>query len=817
MKNNRLLHIAVGASRYDTDWKNTDIYWDKLVERLQSPTRTTETLQEFLALTRGEQDRLKDVGGFVGGTLTGPRRKANSVAGRDIVTLDLDSIETGKTKDVLKRVASLGCSYAVYSTRKHAEYAPRLRILIPLNRTATADEYEPIARKLAEQIGPAMCDRTTFEASRLMYWPSCSSDSTYVFEAGDAGFCDADGILALYADWHDVETWPRVPGEDTMHVRLAAKQEDPHSKRGIVGAFCRAYTVTEAMEAYLPGLYTPTGRDDRYTYTGGTTTGGAVIYNNDTFLYSHHATDPCSCKLVNAFDLVRLHKYGDLDDSAKAGTPVAKMPSFLSMSELARNDEKVRALLLEERRNAVSEMFGVETGGKIVEMPRKVEPAVQGSAAPEVAPENDSWTNALETDKNGNIRKTAANIIHILEHDPNLSGKAALNEFAENCVVLGALPWNGEQESRDWTDRDDAGLRCYLETAYGITGRDKIDDAFITVLHRHKFNDVASHIKSVVWDQKPRLDTLLIDYLGAEDNAYTRAVTRKTLCAAVARALKGGVKFDQMLILTGPQGIGKSTLLSVLGGKWFSDSLTTFDGKDAAELIQGTWINEIGELAAFSKQETEIIKQFLSKQHDIYRAAYGRRTERHPRRCIFIGTSNTDDFLRDATGNRRFWPVDVGKSAPAKSVFADLEGEAAQIWAEAYVRFVFGEKLYLDTDELKQMALEQQEAHRETWEKEGLILDFLGKPIPENWGEMDLSARRMFLNGNLEGNPKLVPRAKVCTYEIWEECLGQDRVRMQKRDSIEINNIMKHLKGWQKNKDKRRYGPYGAQRGYERI
>lgn len=143
------------------------------------------------------------------------------------------------------------------------------------------------------------------------------------------------------------------------------------------------------------------------------------------------------------------------------------------------------------------------------------------------------------------------------------------------------------------------------------------------------------------------MDTLLSDYLGADDTPYTRAVMRKSLCAAVARAVIGGVKYDYMPIFTGPQGIGKSTFLAILGKQWFSDSLTTFEGKEAAELIQGTWINEVGELSAFTKQETQVIKQFLSKTEDIYRAAYGRRTDKYLRWCVFFGTSNDSEFLKD--------------------------------------------------------------------------------------------------------------------------------------------------------------------------
>ena len=167
-----------------------------------------------------------------------------------------------------------------------------------------------------------------------------------------------------------------------------------------------------------------------------------------------------------------------------------------------------------------------------------------------------------------------------------------------------------------------------MELFYGITGREKLDNALLIVSSQNRINDVKEYLKSLKWDGQNRLDTLLSVYLGAEDNGYTRAVMRKSLCAAVARAVTGGVKYDYMPIFTGPQGIGKSTFLRILGKDWFSDSLTSFEGKEAAELIQGTWINEVGELTAMTKQETNAVKQFLSKTDDIYRAAYGRRTNK---------------------------------------------------------------------------------------------------------------------------------------------------------------------------------------------
>lgn len=799
MQHNRILRISTAGSRKATYWPKSEITWSDFTEKLKTPIRSVESLEEYLALPKSKQDELKDVGGFVGGTFKGDRRKAINVEGRDLITLDLDNIPAGQTEDILKRVGGLGCAAAIYSTRKHAGYAPRLRVLIPIDRTATADEYEPAARKLAHLIGIGFCDPTTFEASRLMYWASCCADSQYVCKIYDAPFCSLDGLLAMYGDWHDINQWPQVPGEDASARRKLAKQEDPTTKRGVIGAFCRTYSITQAMDKFIPGMYEETGIPGRYTYTGGSTSAGAIVYDGDLFLYSHHATDPCSGQLVNAFDLVRLHRYGDLDNDAKEGTPVSKMPSFMEMSRLAVNDTAVSDLMSQEKLEKAREAF---------QTPEKT---VSG------ADYDLSWLSKLTKDGNGKYEKTINNVVIILENDPLLKGRIVTDEFASCGMVLGRVPWNQTEEKRRWKDVDDAGFYRYVEVFYGLTGREKLDNALMIVSAQNRINEVKQYLQGLKWDGVKRLDRLLSEYLGAEDTAYTRAVMRKSLCAAVARAVNGGTKYDYMPIFTGPQGIGKSTFLRILGKDWFSDSLTTFEGKEAAELIQGTWINEIGELSAFTKQETQVIKQFLSKTDDIYRAAYGRRTDKYPRRCVFFGTSNDSEFLKDATGNRRFWPVDVGVHPAKKSVWNQLPLEVDQIWAEAYVYWAMGEPLYLPK-EIEDLAKDQQEKHRESSGKEGIILDFLERPIPSNWDTMDLQKRRIFWSGNmsLPDGVELVPREKVCAAEIWVECFGSELKYMKRSDSTEINNILLGMKGWERIKSTRRFGAYGQQRGFER-
>lgn len=791
MLNDKLLKITIGNSRKSVSWTRQEILWSELCEKLRTPCRSTESLAEYLSLPKSEQDELKDVGGFVGGSINGSRRTAGAVAGRDIVTLDLDSIGAGMTDNVLRVIDGLGCGYCIYSTRKHSTAAPRLRVLIPLNRTCTNDEYEPLARKLAEFIGMEMCDPSTFEASRLMYWPSCSSDSNYVFTYADKPFIDVDGVLGLYADWHDISGWK---GVSVPKIPRNAKQADPTEKSGIVGAFCKTYDIYRVIGEIIPGIYTPCG-DDRFTYSGGTTTGGAVVYSGGQFLYSHHATDPAGGKLCNAFDLARLHLFGDKDDEAAPGTPTNRLPSYTEMCSFAASDKAVSALLNTERyRNAV---------------------AAFGAAAPEGV---EDWAALLDVTSEGKVKKTADNVLVILENDPLVKGRIVYEEFSNRVYALGALPWDSCQVQRVWTDNDDSGLRHYLEKVYGITGEKKIFDACSLSSHRHSYNAVKKYLEALPsWDGVPRLDTLFCDYLGAEDNEYVRAVARKSLTAAVARAMTPGVKYDTMPILAGRQGMGKSTLLRLLGGQWFSDSLETFGGKESCEMIQGVWINEIGELNGLNKAETNSVKQFLSRVEDIFREPYGRRTGVYPRRCVFFGTSNEEEFLRDKTGNRRFWPVDCGVRPAVKSVFNDLPREVSQIWAEALVAWQLGEPLYLEGEALR-ISEKAQEEHSERSAKEGVIREFVSREIPVDWDKRSIRQRQIYWGADFEkSSVECVPREKICAAEIWCECFGSDIKFMKRTDTLEINAVLARLPGWEKSSGAIRFGAeYGVQKGFRR-
>ena len=782
IKYDKALDIALGNSRKTKTWKNRPIKWSELLDRLAKETRTPETVAEYKAMSRGQQSEIKDVGGFVGGYCTDGSR--SDIAFRSVLCLDADYADGELWGDW---ELLYGNAAAVYSTHKHTPEKPRLRLVVPLARNVTPDEYQAIGRRVAETLGIDKFDDTSYQPQRMMYWPSCSQDGQYVFEHIDSEFLDPDAVLATYHNWADVSSWPMSSRVAEVVKRTAAKQKDPLTKGGLVGTFCRAYaTIQEAIAEYIP-TYQPCDEPNRSTYTEGSTAAGVVVYD-DRFTVSHHATDPASGQLVNAWDLVRLHRFGDLDGDCDPDTPTSKRPSYKAMAQLAAEDKRVKAQIVADRMAEAAEDF-------------------------DALPEDQDWTDKLKLTEKGGIAQTIENVVIILTHDPKLAGRLALNEMEHTIVTLSSLPWRESKDLSQWTDADDAALRYYLERTYGLTGKDRIFDAVNVVAQQGAYHPVREYLDSCAWDGVPRVETLLVDYLGAEDTPYTRAVTRKALAAAVARIYRPGCKFDYMLTIRGRQGLGKSALIAKLGGDWFSDSFNTMQGKDAYEQVLGVWIMEVGELAGMRKAEVETIKLYISKQVDRFRPAYGRRLQAFPRQCIFIGSTNETQFLRDATGNRRFWVVDTPND-PARDMWEDLTPETVQlIWGEAVELYKAGEQLFL-TKELEAQAREIQESYEEENPRAGIIQDYLERLLPAGWDDLDLYTRRQWLETNAEGT---TPRTTVSTMEIWAEALGGNPDKLDRYAGKEIRDIMAKLPDWRyMGNSKRSTGPYGRQRYFER-
>lgn len=784
------LSIAIGLNVSSKIWKNTKMTWSNLVQKLSTPVITAETYKRFMNATKEEQSKIKDVGGFVGGFLTNGRRDKTNVLYRQLITLDIDFSHENFWWDF---TMLFGCAAVIHSTHKSCPEKPRHRLIIPIDREVSQEEYQAIARKVAGDLNIDLFDQSTFDVNRLMFWPSVSSDAEYYFEYQDGPFLEADYVLGLYNDWHDTSEWPTASDSNDIIRQAIKKQEDPDSKKGIIGVFCRAYSIQSAIETFLPEVYTPAG-DERYTYVNGSTAAGLITYD-DKFAYSHHGTDPAGGRLCNAFDLVRIHKFGHLDTGKEKEDKDKK--SFKAMEEFASKDPFVKKHIAEE---------------KFAEA--KFEFAEEATQAMDEEVDN-SWVTQLDANTKGEYENSANNLNVIIQYDQFLKDVFKLNTFDNRRYVTRSLPWRKVDIMEPLRDVDYSGVRNYIECVYGIVSSQKVDDALALEFEKKRFHPITEYLKSLVWDNTQRIDTLLIDYFGADDNAYTRAAIRKMLCAAVARVFEPGVKFDTALILVGPQETYKSTFIKKLGKHWFSDTFTTVQGKESFEQLQGAWIIEMAELSGLKKAEVETIKHFISKREDQFRPAYGRTVETYKRQCVFFGTTNKDDFLRDPTGNRRFLPIDVRPEFVTKSVPEDLtEEEIDQIWAEAYKLYRAGEPLYM-TGEEDVIAKIEQHKHSETDERKGVIEEYLNKKYPDNWNDMDLYDRRHWLEDPLSQNGT-IPKDFACVAEIWCECLGKDKTDMSRYNTREVNEILRSLPEWEYINSTKNFSIYGKQKYYKR-
>ena len=823
--------IAVGRSRKDTRWHNTEYTWETFLEKLREPYRSHETTREYRAMSKADKAQAKDIGGFVGGALNGGRRKAENVRDRCLVTLDLD--DAGQ--DAWENAALWGWTCACYSTHSHTPEKPRLRMIFPLDRTVTVEEYEAIARKVAEYIGFEQLDVTSFEPSRLMYWPSCPSDGEYVFREQEGEVLCADEVLQSYGPddaWTDSRLWPTGKIETEVRVREVKRQGDPTEKPGIVGLFCRTYDIPAAIDAFLPDVYTE-GEHGRYTYAAGSTADGAVIYEDGAFLYSHHGTDPCGGQLVNAFDLVRIHLFGDLDEGCDPDTEITKRPSYQKMSAFAAEDNGVKNTSAMEKEAEVAERFG----------------DLMGDGSDEEDPD---WRKKLTVDKKtGEIEPTIANACILLRNLPDFKGKLGYNPMSDVITVKGELPWWARQKydrltdlfedmsgqvddsgtantapkltqdgESPWTENDWPSYYAYFEPlGFPTRGAHNgvLDNALRIVSQENTYHPIRSYLASLEWDGVSRLDTMFIRWLGAQDTELDREITWLWMIAGVDRVMRPGCQFDEILITCGPQGIGKSRMLRQLARGFFTSSITAISmDKSTAEKLQGMWIVELGELDGMKRGDMTSIKNFITSTDDRYRGAYARTAVTHKRQCILAGTSNEASFLRDSTGERRFWimPVtgtgDRGEMRGFRDEVDQLWAEAVYLWKRRMLEYrAPGQRLedvelclYLKDPELDKEMQARQRGFKLPEEDREDVEGYLDKLRPENWYEMSASDRRGFAQGDWLGDPAVCTLRidRISVKELRMELFGERQEDTGKKTSrsVRLVDILDSTPGWRK-------------------
>lgn len=775
----RDLAIAYGNSRQAKNWVNKTIRYEDLKARLKVTIRTAESAEEYAKMSKAQRDVAKDHGGFVGGALKGGRRKVDAVELRSMIALDGDRIDKAFLDDYETNASYTSC---LYTTHSSTEANPRVRLVFPLLRDVTSEEFVAVSRYLAQMLGIDFFDECSYQPNQLMYWPSSPQNGVFVFKEVEKEWLDPDAILSAHPEWTDPTRLPTSSRESKANQVTQQKVQDPLEKEGTVGIFNRVFfPVTRALETFLAGVYEPTESESRWHLIASGSIAGVEI-KDEKFVYSHHAKDPAYLKLCNAFDIVRIHKFGDLDDKA----------SFRAMCDFAMQQDEVKIVAANERLSEAEKDFAESV--------------------------DDEWKKRLQRNKNGVLENNLHNIRLIMENDPYMKN-IVFNQLADGMEIRGAVPW--KHPARFWRDADDAQLICYIDASYGSFSQRNYDIAVTKAADDRSYHPIKEYFDGLpVWDEMPRVDTVLIDYLGAQDNAYVRAVTRKALCAAYMRIYHPGIKFDYITVLNGNQGIGKSTLIAKLGMEWFADSLTLSDMNDktAAEKLQGYWIHEIGEMAGMRKAELEKVKAFVSRQDDKYRASFGRRVTPHPRQCIFFGTTNSENgYLRDITGNRRFWNVKVTGEGRMKPW--DLDQETVdQIWAEVIVLSNAGEELFLDHT-LEDYARKEQSEAMEQDDREGLVARYLDMLLPETWDTMDVHQRRDYVQDpdgllNAKGT---MHRETVSNIEIWCECFGKAKEDIKPADSYAISAIMTRLPDWSRPETRRRIPIYGLQRLYKKM
>ena len=381
----------------------------------------------------------------------------------------------------------------------------------------------------------------------------------------------------------------------------------------------------------------------------------------------------------------------------------------------------------------------------------------------------DEWTAELQRSSSGTVKSNLANAVLALSRADYWEGVIAFDEFRQKVYAMKPFPGSGSGPyPRPWRDQDGRLVAMWLQTVLKMDmGPREAFDAVQKVAEDHTFHPVRAYLRDLVWDGEPRIDRWLTAYLGAEETPYTCAVGAAWLISAVARVMQPGCKADSALVLEGIQDLGKSRTLSILGGEWYMDDPKRIGSPEIAAQIAGRWIVELAEMQATKAVDVETIKAFLSRQTDVYRRPYAMYVQDVPRQCVFVGTTNADEYLQDITGNRRFWPVRCEQAD-----LAALAADRDQIWAEAFERYQAGAKWWL-TGDLKLAAAEEAAKRLESHPWEDLLSRWMHNA--------DSSAR--------------APRAITSADALKE--IGKQPGQWTKGDEMLVGRCLRRL-GWRK-------------------
>lgn len=756
--------IALGLKRSNTTTKQYRWEWGQIVERLRNVQYTEETAEQYKNLSKAQKVEAKDVGFFIGGMCT--KRK---VIYRQLLVLDVDDATSG-TLDRLRSWLN-GHAYIIHTTHSSTPDDPRYRIVAPLSRNVLADEYGGIMRILHDKFELPL-DVATFDFNRIMFLPSVPKDVEYFFESANGEPLDVSELLDRSDDWRDLSD---------VAVPEKVRVQDPKFKGGIIGAFCAKVSIREAIETYLSDVWQPT-KGGRYTLIGATTHGGGIIYE-DKYLYSNHSSDPYLGRCHNAYDAVRLYKFGE----GKQGE--AGMAALCESLGIRADSGKSHRLTID---------------------------AMDDEEAKSILSER------LTTDKNGNLEKSLMNAEAILQYDPEIRSIFSYDLFSEMPVLKRTPPWRTfdiKTESEDckniqtyaeMTDIDESYLRLYFEEKYSFDARAVLTDALNITEHKNSFHPVRDYLNSLEWDGVKRLEKIFIDCFGVEDSRYAREVGMKFFVGAVRRVFIPASKMDYIPVLVSEEGLGKSKFVRRMAKLWGSDTFYTFNGsKEAYEQLRGVWIMEIPELNGVQSKSANGRKAFVTKGEDRYRAAYLKYTKTYKRQCVFIASSNDVIFLDDPSEDgRRWWGLMCNKDNIKISVHDDAFLELVdQYWAEAVHYYLQG-VLPILSEEAEHEARSLRQTHKAEDVEMGALIDYLEMPVPDDWKDKTVFERRQYWN-----NPRTMwsgkPRDYVCTPEVAREFFEYERGELGTKVGRRVADAIRRTGLFIQTGEKRRFGEYG--------
>lgn len=753
---------ATAPKRESAYWRQGNVTWGTLCEWVRNPAPQKECGNYVLGILDETPDPKK------GGQLT-RRRNKRAIRTRGAVTLDADRA-TPDLPDTCEML--IPGAFIIHTTFSSTADSPRYRVIVPLDRPAAPDEYAAAALALMQMLGEDQFDAGSVEAWRYMFKPSAASPELYDYRIVEGPPSSLDDLIAG-ASFDYTDTAPPK----------SRNKRDPFTLEGLIGAFNRAYTIQEAIDAFeLP--YEEAG-GGRWHYVGARSQAGLTTVS-EGLVYSHHMNDPAGGQTSSAFDLVRLHRFGELDEGLSAQTPVNRRKSTEAMLDHVKDDPKVLAQIAEE------------AGADFDAWEEEVTDAVE------------DWRVLLKRNRKGAAEDSLKNWDLVRKHDAVMR-TLFYNDLTSTIETTGPLPWRDVAKTgKAFTASDRVHLKFWLERELGFRPSGSlVEEQVVLAATAAWVNPVLAYLEGLSWDGVERLEECLP---GVAPTEYTRMAARKAFVSAVARVMGPGCKVDTTLVLVGAEGLGKTYWIERMARGW-SASLGKIGDKDTLMAMQRSWIVTADEGFSLKKSDSDAMKEFLTRTEDVIRRPYDKESVAIPRRCVIWATTNDDTFLRRQDGNRRFLIVECAERVDFSAMTDEYIG---QVWAEAVHRYRNGERLYLDAAETES-AVEERERFTEEDALTGLVQTYLDTLVPDSWGDMSIDARLSWMQARSddlvqEGSE---PIRSVCSIQVWCEVMGQRRGDFGRPQSLEVTKVLKVLPGWTY-VGLRRTGPYGPQRVYER-